>query len=462
MVSSVTEGEDKPLKYPLMFRACELVLVNKIDLLPHLDFDLEQASSTTSTPCTGRAADARERADGRGSRRVARVARRAASARAGDGVTCSRGRASTSCSAAHRGERALLRGRGGRIARALPRAGASGSCDGGRLLAVGGSPQAWSDAHHVAVEFVHPVIVGKRALPALAVVARRELAARSCERDGDGSSVESSVRAARAVLTIACDAAPSGASSRRPTTRSCARSWPRRSTTCSGSSCTSSSSTSRLDCAAPARRRSSTRSSSGGRRDLDDGRRRRRAVGADEGRRGRARCASRRSRRTATSSPRPRRPRCALRSTRGGTLLAFGNGGSATDAMDVVADFRAAPQGWPARRALDLTEDAAILTALANDIGPGGAVRAPADRVRRARATSRSRSRRAAARRTSSRRSPRRADAGSRRSPSSATTAAGSRPSGSPTTSSSRARSTSRGSRRRRRARTTSCASWSS
>ena len=40
MVVSVTEGEDKPLKYPLMFRACELVLVNKIDLVPHLDFDL--------------------------------------------------------------------------------------------------------------------------------------------------------------------------------------------------------------------------------------------------------------------------------------------------------------------------------------------------------------------------------------------------------------------------------------
>jgi hydrogenase nickel incorporation protein HypB len=42
MVCSVTEGEDKPLKYPLMFRACELVIVNKIDLLPHLDFDLEK------------------------------------------------------------------------------------------------------------------------------------------------------------------------------------------------------------------------------------------------------------------------------------------------------------------------------------------------------------------------------------------------------------------------------------
>jgi hydrogenase nickel incorporation protein HypB len=42
MACAVTEGEDKPLKYPLMFRACELVLVNKIDLLPHLDFDLDR------------------------------------------------------------------------------------------------------------------------------------------------------------------------------------------------------------------------------------------------------------------------------------------------------------------------------------------------------------------------------------------------------------------------------------
>jgi hydrogenase nickel incorporation protein HypB len=42
MISSVTEGEDKPLKYPLMFRACELVILNKIDLLPHVDFDVER------------------------------------------------------------------------------------------------------------------------------------------------------------------------------------------------------------------------------------------------------------------------------------------------------------------------------------------------------------------------------------------------------------------------------------
>jgi D-sedoheptulose 7-phosphate isomerase len=55
----------------------------------------------------------------------------------------------------------------------------------------------------------------------------------------------------------------------------------------------------------------------------------------------------------------------------GGTVLALGNGGSATDAMDAVADLRVPPpqSGWPARRALDLTADPAILTAIANDIG---------------------------------------------------------------------------------------------
>ncbi|MET0513067.1 MAG: SIS domain-containing protein, partial [Thermoleophilaceae bacterium] len=54
----------------------------------------------------------------------------------------------------------------------------------------------------------------------------------------------------------------------------------------------------------------------------------------------------------------------------GGCLLAIGNGGSATDAMDAVADLRCPPDpAWPARRAMDLTEDPAILTAIANDIG---------------------------------------------------------------------------------------------
>lgn len=45
VVLSVTEGEDKPLKYPLMFRQCRLCLLNKIDLLPHLDVDIELLKS---------------------------------------------------------------------------------------------------------------------------------------------------------------------------------------------------------------------------------------------------------------------------------------------------------------------------------------------------------------------------------------------------------------------------------
>jgi D-sedoheptulose 7-phosphate isomerase len=64
----------------------------------------------------------------------------------------------------------------------------------------------------------------------------------------------------------------------------------------------------------------------------------------------------------------------------GGKLLALGNGGSATDAMDVVADFRsgagwdagsgrAGPGRWTPRPGIDLTEDPGIITAIANDIG---------------------------------------------------------------------------------------------
>ncbi|MCW5594220.1 MAG: hydrogenase accessory protein HypB, partial [Burkholderiales bacterium] len=41
VVLSVTEGEDKPLKYPDMFAAADLMLLNKCDLLPHLSFDAE-------------------------------------------------------------------------------------------------------------------------------------------------------------------------------------------------------------------------------------------------------------------------------------------------------------------------------------------------------------------------------------------------------------------------------------
>ena len=42
MILSVPEGDDKPLKYPLMFSICDVVLINKIDVLPYFDFDMEQ------------------------------------------------------------------------------------------------------------------------------------------------------------------------------------------------------------------------------------------------------------------------------------------------------------------------------------------------------------------------------------------------------------------------------------
>lgn len=42
MILSVPEGDDKPLKYPLMFQVCDVVLINKMDVLPYFDFDLER------------------------------------------------------------------------------------------------------------------------------------------------------------------------------------------------------------------------------------------------------------------------------------------------------------------------------------------------------------------------------------------------------------------------------------
>ena len=60
----------------------------------------------------------------------------------------------------------------------------------------------------------------------------------------------------------------------------------------------------------------------------------------------------------------------AARWGRGGTLLAFGNGGSATDAADAAADCLAPPvEGWRALPALDLTADVAVLSAIGNDVG---------------------------------------------------------------------------------------------
>ncbi|MBK5092651.1 MAG: hydrogenase nickel incorporation protein HypB, partial [Actinobacteria bacterium] len=46
MILSVAEGHDKPLKYPLMFSECHVLIVNKVDLIPHTDFDLELLKET--------------------------------------------------------------------------------------------------------------------------------------------------------------------------------------------------------------------------------------------------------------------------------------------------------------------------------------------------------------------------------------------------------------------------------
>ena len=76
MVCSITEGEDKPLKYPLMFRACELVIVNKIDLLPHLDFDLDLLLANLDAVNPDVPTSWSERPHGRGRGGAARLAGR--------------------------------------------------------------------------------------------------------------------------------------------------------------------------------------------------------------------------------------------------------------------------------------------------------------------------------------------------------------------------------------------------
>ena len=88
MVCSVTEGEDKPLKYPLMFRTCEVVVINKIDLLPHLDFDLDLLLHNIDAVNPEAPGDAGQRQDRRGSRRLPRLA-----ARGGSRDRCPRERA---------------------------------------------------------------------------------------------------------------------------------------------------------------------------------------------------------------------------------------------------------------------------------------------------------------------------------------------------------------------------------
>ena len=261
---------------------------------------------------------------------------------------------------------------------------------GGRLVALGRSPAARSDARHVAVEFVHPVIVGKRALPALGLAAEGGplgdqvdllvgpediVVAFGVEEDGGEAAGALAIARQRGSLTVAF--APAGAQweFEPPTQDRYVRQelvetlyhvvWelvhvffehrgllegrePRRVHDAGASSFLYpflAEQESQLD-----------------------------AVLADVSRSVLMKASEIAELREQTLSENREVLAAAAGALRerldgGGKLLALGNGGSATDAMDVVADFRTrgpAGRAWPA---IDLTEDPAILTAIANDIG---------------------------------------------------------------------------------------------
>jgi D-sedoheptulose 7-phosphate isomerase len=227
---------------------------------------------------------------------------------------------------------------------------------GGRLLALGGSPQDWSDAHHVAVEFVHPVIVGKRALPAVAL-APRDVPSLAEPDDIVVSFDPLVVRAGEEWTFVPPTDDPFVRQELAETLYHVL--WElvhvffehRASST--------------VGAGASAFLYPFLTEQGGDDESVVDDVRRSVLMKAEEVGELRARTLSEGRDELLTAA---NNLRAIL--DRGGTVLAFGNGGSATDAADAVADFRAAPQGWPARRALDLSEDPAILTALANDIGP--------------------------------------------------------------------------------------------
>jgi D-sedoheptulose 7-phosphate isomerase len=261
---------------------------------------------------------------------------------------------------------------------------------GGRLVALGRSPAARSDARHVAVEFVHPVIVGKRALPAIglageggslpsqveAVVERTDIAI-AYEAQDDETGEALAIAGGRGCLTIAF-APDRGAEWAFVPPASdpfvdqelvetlyhvlweLVHVFFEHRGLCEGRE------------AAPAHDPGASSFLypflAEGERDLEsvvgDVRRSVLMKAAEIGALREQTLTDNRSVLIAAAAD------LRARLDAGGKVLAFGNGGSATDAMDLVADLRAAPgRDWPSRSAIDLTEDPAILTAIANDIG---------------------------------------------------------------------------------------------
>jgi D-sedoheptulose 7-phosphate isomerase len=253
---------------------------------------------------------------------------------------------------------------------------------GGRLIALGTSPESRSDARHVAVEFVHPVIVGKRALPAFAVAAEDiRLLARADDiviafgdGGGDAAGAVSDVRQAGA-LTIAFAAVGAewefeplaqdpyiaqelvetlyhvlwelvhvffehrGLLSGREDRRG-------------------------HDAGASSFLYPFLAEKEDNLDEVLDDVRASVLMKAEE-------VTELRIQTLTENAEVLGRAAAELRAgfERGATLLALGNGGSATDAMDVVADFRSRGSRFIPRRAIDLTDDPAILTAILNDIG---------------------------------------------------------------------------------------------
>jgi D-sedoheptulose 7-phosphate isomerase len=258
---------------------------------------------------------------------------------------------------------------------------------GGRLIAIGRTPQARSDARHVAVEFVHPVIVGKRALPAIALTGesgglpeRVELIAMPQDiaiafgRDRE-TAAALAVATARGCLTVAFDPIgaewelepPAGDPLVRQELSETAYHllwelvhvfFDQRGLLAGRD-------------AGPVHDPGAssflypflTEAQHDLERVMDDVRGSIRSKAHEIGA---LRVQTlREGRDTLIAAATELRERLDA----GATVLALGNGGSATDAMDAVADLCEPPAGWIARRAIDLTEDTAILTAIANDIG---------------------------------------------------------------------------------------------
>ena len=264
---------------------------------------------------------------------------------------------------------------------------------GGRLVALGLSPQARSDVRHVTVEFVHPVIVGKRALPAIGLtrdggplVSQVELVvepddiaiAFGADEEG-GDEVSAALAAAREAGCLTLAFAPTGAEweleppSDDPFIRQelaetayhvlweLVHVFFDHRGLLEGREAKATHDTGRSSFLYPFLAEAETelepvvedvRSSAVMKAaEIDDLRGQTLSDGAD------ALAGAAASLRECFEA--------------GGKLLACGNGGSATDAMDAVADLRHPPPaaGWPSRRALDLTEDTAIITAVGNDVG---------------------------------------------------------------------------------------------